>query len=383
MPIRIPDSLPARAILEGENIFVMTEYRAIHQDIRPLNLLILNLMPTKIVTETQLLRKLSNSPLQVQVELLHTLSHISQNTDAEHLSSFYTTFHQIKDKKYDGMIITGAPVENLDFTDVDYWDELCQIMEWTKTHVHSTLHICWGAQAGLYYHYQIPKYDLGKKLFGVFPHRVVRTQSPLFRGFDDIFYIPHSRYTENRLEDIQRVPELELLAISEQAGVFAVKSSDNRRFFITGHPEYDPDTLANEYFRDVNKGLDIAVPENYFAQDDPSRPPVVRWRSAAQLFYTNWLNYICSFYCIKIDITGTALSNICKCLLLNCLPVSFSVFNFDFNFFKSSVGTSPFYLISNSSYVVNSSKRPLDPVRSCLGIILTVPSFVDISVKCK
>ena len=182
------------------------------------------------------------------------------------------------------MIITGAPVENLDFTDVDYWDELCQIMEWTKTHVHSTLHICWGAQAGLYYHYQIPKYDLGKKLFGVFPHRVVRTQSPLFRGFDDIFYIPHSRYTENRLEDIQRVPELELLAISEQAGVFAVKSSDNRRFFITGHPEYDPDTLANEYFRDVNKGLDIAVPENYFAQDDPSRPPVVRWRSAAQLF---------------------------------------------------------------------------------------------------
>ena len=291
MPIRIPDSLPARAILEGENIFVMTEYRAIHQDIRPLNLLILNLMPTKIVTETQLLRKLSNSPLQVQVELLHTLSHISQNTDAEHLSSFYTTFHQIKDKKYDGMIITGAPVENLDFTDVDYWDELCQIMEWTKTHVHSTLHICWGAQAGLYYHYQIPKYDLGKKLFGVFPHRVVRTQSPLFRGFDDIFYIPHSRYTENRLEDIQRVPELELLAISEQAGVFAVKSSDNRRFFITGHPEYDPDTLANEYFRDVNKGLDIAVPENYFAQDDPSRPPFVRWRSAAQLFYTNWLNY--------------------------------------------------------------------------------------------
>ena len=205
MPIRIPDSLPARAILEGENIFVMTEYRAIHQDIRPLNLLILNLMPTKIVTETQLLRKLSNSPLQVQVELLHTLSHISQNTDAEHLSSFYTTFHQIKDKKYDGMIITGAPVENLDFTDVDYWDELCQIMEWTKTHVHSTLHICWGAQAGLYYHYQIPKYDLGKKLFGVFPHRVVRTQSPLFRGFDDIFYIPPVSYTHLTLPTTSRV----------------------------------------------------------------------------------------------------------------------------------------------------------------------------------
>ena len=291
MPIRIPDSLPARAILEGENIFVMTEYRAIHQDIRPLNLLILNLMPTKIVTETQLLRKLSNSPLQVQVELLHTLSHISQNTDAEHLSSFYTTFHQIKDKKYDGMIITGAPVENLDFTDVDYWDELCQIMEWTKTHVHSTLHICWGAQAGLYYHYQIPKYDLGKKLFGVFPHRVVRTQSPLFRGFDDIFYIPHSRYTENRLEDIQRVPELELLAISEQAGVFAVKSSDNRRFFITGHPEYDPDTLANEYFRDVNKGLSPQLPQNYFPGNDPAALPALTWRSYANLLYTNWLNY--------------------------------------------------------------------------------------------
>ena len=267
MPIKIPDSLPARATLEGENIFVMTEYRAIHQDMRPLKLLILNLMPTKIVTETQLLRKLSNSPLQVQVELLHTLSHVSQNTDAEHLSSFYTSFDQIRENRYDGMIITGAPVENLDFADVDYWDELCQIMEWTRTHVHSTLHICWGAQAGLYYHYKIPKYDLGKKLFGVFPHKVVRTQSPLFRGFDDVFYVPHSRYTENRLEDI------------------------NRRFFITGHPEYDPDTLANEYFRDVNKGIDINVPANYFPDDDPKQAPVVRWRSAAQLFYTNWLNY--------------------------------------------------------------------------------------------
>ena len=219
MPIKIPDSLPATTTLEGENIFVMTEYRAMHQDIRPLNLLILNLMPTKIVTETQLLRKLSNSPLQVQVELLHTLSHVSQNTDASHLSSFYTTFDQIKDRKYDGMIITGAPVENLDFTDVDYWDELCEIMEWTKTHVHSTLHICWGAQAGLYYHYNIPKYDLGKKLFGVFPHTVVRKRSPLFRGFDDIFYVPHSRYTENKLEDVLAVPELQLLAVSEQAGL--------------------------------------------------------------------------------------------------------------------------------------------------------------------
>jgi len=293
MPIKIPDSLPARATLEGENIFVMTEYRAIHQDVRPLNLLILNLMPTKIVTETQLLRKLSNTPLQVEVELLQTASHISQNTDAGHLSSFYTTFDRIKHRKYDGMIITGAPVENLDFTDVDYWPELCEIMEWSKTHVHSTLHICWGAQAGLYYHYGIPKYSLEKKLFGVFPHTttVQKRQSPLFRGFDDVFYAPHSRYTENRVEDILAQPELELLAVSEQAGVFAVKSENNRRFFITGHPEYDPDTLSKEYFRDVNKGLDIAVPANYFPDDDPSKAPIVRWRSAAQLFYNNWLNY--------------------------------------------------------------------------------------------
>lgn len=291
MPIRIPDSLPATTILEKENIFVMTEYRAFHQDIRPLKLLILNLMPTKIVTETQLLRKLSNSPLQVEVELLHTSSHISQNTDADHLSSFYTTFSKIKANKYDGMIITGAPVENLDFSDVDYWDELCEIMEWSKHHVHSTLHICWGAQAGLYYHYDIPKYSLDQKLFGVFSHTAIKKQSPLFRGFDDEFYIPHSRYTENRAEDILAKPQLELLAVSPQAGVFAVKSKDNRHFFITGHPEYDPETLSLEYFRDVNKGLDIQVPANYFPEDDPSQSPVVRWRSAAQLFYTNWLNY--------------------------------------------------------------------------------------------
>ena len=291
MPIKIPDSLPARATLEGENIFVMTEYRAIHQDMRPLNLLILNLMPTKIVTETQLLRKLSNTPLQIQVELLQMASHVSQNTDASHLASFYTTFDQIKDKRYDGMIITGAPVENLDFADVDYWPELCDIMEWTKTHVHSTLHVCWGAQAGLYYHYGIPKYSLPKKLFGVFPHTIIKKQSPLFRGFDDIFYVPHSRHTENHLDDILARPELELLAVSDEAGVFAVKSENNRRFFITGHPEYDPDTLANEYFRDINKGLDIDVPKHYFPGDDPRQSPVVRWRSAAQLFYTNWLNY--------------------------------------------------------------------------------------------
>ena len=291
MPIKIPDSLPARATLEGENIFVMTEYRAIHQDMRPLNLLILNLMPTKIVTETQLLRKLSNTPLQIQVELLQMSSHTSHNTDADHLSSFYTTFDQIKEKRYDGMIITGAPVENMDFTDVDYWPELCQIMEWTRTHVHATLHVCWGAQAGLYYHYNIPKYSLPKKLFGVFPHTAVKKQSPLFRGFDDEFYIPHSRHTENHVEDILKIPELELLAVSKEAGVFAVKSEDNRRFFITGHPEYDQDTLAREYFRDLGKGLPIEVPKNYFPDDDPGMEPVVRWRSAGQLFYTNWLNY--------------------------------------------------------------------------------------------
>jgi len=291
MPIKIPDSLPARATLEGENIFVMTEYRAIHQDMRTLNLLILNLMPTKIVTETQLLRKLSNSPLQVRVELLKTASHTSLNTDADHLSSFYTTFDQIKDQKFDGMIITGAPVENLDFTDVDYWPELCRIMDWTTTHVHSTLHVCWGAQAGLYYHYGIPKYSLDKKLFGVFPHVALKKQSPLFRGFDDVFYVPHSRHTENHEEDIRKIPELELLAVSEEAGVFAVKSEDNRRFFITGHPEYDPDTLAREYFRDVNKGLPIDIPRHYFPNDDPTQIPIVRWRSAGQLFYTNWLNY--------------------------------------------------------------------------------------------
>lgn len=291
MPIKIPDSLPARATLEGENIFVMTEYRAIHQDMRPLNLLILNLMPTKIVTETQLLRKLSNSPLQVQVELLQMSSHTSQNTDADHLSSFYTTFEKIKNQKYDGMIITGAPVENYDFTAVDYWPELCQIMEWTKTHVHSTLHVCWGAQAGLFYHYGIPKYSLPQKLFGVFPHKALKKQSPLFRGFDDVFYVPHSRHTENHEEDIRKIPELEMLAVSEEAGVFAVKSEDNRRFFITGHPEYDPDTLAREYFRDVDKGLPIDVPKHYFPNNDSAQSPIVQWRSAGQLFYTNWLNY--------------------------------------------------------------------------------------------
>ena len=291
MPIKIPNSLPARETLEGENIFVMTEYRAIHQDIRPLNLLILNLMPTKIATETQLLRKFSNTPLQIQVELLQTISHDAQNVDRSHLESFYTSYDQIKDKNYDGLVITGAPVENLDFETVDYWEELCQIMEWSKTHVHSTLHICWGAQAGLYYHYGIPKYALPQKLFGVFDHRVLKPSSPLFRGFDDRFYAPHSRHTEVLEEDIRKVPGLEVLAVSEEAGVFAVKTEDSRQFFLLGHLEYDRNTLAQEYWRDADRGLDIQVPRHYFPNDDPNQTPIVRWRSAGQLIYTNWLNY--------------------------------------------------------------------------------------------
>ncbi len=291
MPIKIPDSLPARATLESENIFVMTEYRAMHQDIRPLKLLLLNLMPTKIVTETQLLRKLSNTPLQIQVELLQTASYVGHYTDSSHLDSFYTTFDQIKDNNYDGMIITGAPVENLDFTQVDYWDELCAIMDWTTTHVHSTLHICWGAQAALYHHYGIPKYTLPQKLFGVFDHHVLKPTSPFFRGFDDVFCAPHSRYTEVHAEDIRKIPQLEILATSPEAGVFAVKSEDSRRFFLLGHAEYDPETLALEYQRDQEKGIAIAIPQHYFTNDDPSQPPIVRWRSTGQLLYTNWLNY--------------------------------------------------------------------------------------------
>ena len=291
MPIKIPDSLPARKVLEGENIFVMTERRAIHQDIRPLKLLILNLMPTKIVTETQLLRKLSNTPLQIEVELLQTISHEAKHVDEEHLASFYVTLADIRDKFYDGMIITGAPVENLDFQAVDYWPELCEIMEWTKTNVHCTMHICWGAQAGLFYHHGVQKRSLSQKMFGIFEHRLLKPNSPIFRGFDDRFYVPHSRYTEVLSEDIAKVPELELLAVSDKAGVFAVKTRDSRQFFITGHPEYDWDTLALEYRRDVDKGLDIAVPENYFPNDDPTRTPIVTWRSHAQLLYTNWLNY--------------------------------------------------------------------------------------------
>ncbi|MCL2080318.1 MAG: homoserine O-succinyltransferase [Oscillospiraceae bacterium] len=291
MPIKIPNQLPATPILEGENIFVMTENRAMHQDIRPLRLLILNLMPTKIVTETQLLRKLSNSPLQVEVEFLQTISHVSKNVDPQHLASFYTTFEKVRDLQYDGMIITGAPVENLEFEDVDYWRELCDIMSWAASNVFSTFHICWGAQAGLYYHYGIPKYPLGSKLSGIYKHFVCKPNSMLFRGFDDEFYMPHSRYTDVREADILAVPELELLSVSDEAGVFAVKSKDNRRVFVTGHPEYDADTLAIEYFRDKEKGLPAKVPQNYFPNDDPAASPVVHWRAHGQLMYTNWLNY--------------------------------------------------------------------------------------------
>ena len=291
MPIKIPNQLPATPILESENIFVMTELRAMHQDIRPLRLLLLNLMPTKEVTETQLLRKLSNSPLQVEVEFLHTTSYVSKNVAPEHLESFYTSFDKVRDLNYDGMIITGAPVENMEFEDVDYWQELCDIMEWSSKNVHSTLHICWGAQAALYYHYGVPKYPLDSKMSGVYKHNVLKPQSPLFRGFDDDYFMPHSRYTEVKEEDILKVPDLELLSVSKEAGVCAIKSSDNRRVFITGHPEYDDDTLALEYSRDVKKGLPIAIPENYFPNNDPAQKPEVHWRAHAQLLYTNWLNY--------------------------------------------------------------------------------------------
>lgn len=291
MPIKIADALPAKDILENENIFVMTSSRAMRQDIRPLRLIILNLMPTKIVTETQLLRKLSNTPLQIEVEFLQTVSHEAKNVDADHLSSFYTSFDDIKDKHYDGMIITGAPVENLDFEDVDYWPELCKIMDWSTHNVHSTLHICWGAQAALHYHYGIGKIFLPRKLFGVFKHNVLKPQSPFFRGFDDAFHMPHSRYTGVKDADVLKVPELELMSVSEDAGVFALKSKDNHRFFIMGHPEYDPDTLAIEYSRDIKRGLRIDIPKNYYPNDDPAQQPIVTWRAHAQLLYSNWLNY--------------------------------------------------------------------------------------------
>lgn len=291
MPIKIPNDLPAVKTLEGENIFVMTETRAITQDIRPLKILLLNLMPKKIETETQLSRLLGNSPLQVDFTFIHTKSHESKNTPAEHLFTFYKTFDDIKAQNFDGLIITGAPVEQMPFEEVEYWDELCEIMEWSKTHVHSTLHICWGAQAGLYYHYGIKKKPLPKKLFGVFPHKVDYKRSILFRGFDDEFFVPQSRYTTVDTDDVKAVPELRILASSDKCGVYAVSNKGGRQIFITGHSEYDADTLKNEYLRDIAAGLDTAVPENYFKDDNPKRQPVVRWRAHANLLFSNWLNY--------------------------------------------------------------------------------------------
>ncbi len=291
MPIRIPDALPATEILEGENIFVMTEFRALHQHIRPLRVLILNLMPTKIATETQLMRKLSNTPLQIQVDLLRTKSHEATHVSAGHLETFYRTFEDIENEHYDGLIITGAPVELMEFEEVDYWEELCRIMDWSSTHVHSTLHICWGAQAGLYYHYGIQKYRLPKKASGVFEHRLLKPKSPLVRGFDDRFYAVHSRNTDVKIEDVEAVDDLEIVAVSDEVGLYIVKSVDSRRFFVFGHPEYDTDTLKLEYERDVKRGINPEIPTNYFPDDDPTRAPLNVWRSQAQLFYTNWLNY--------------------------------------------------------------------------------------------
>ena len=291
MPIKIPNELPATRTLTEENIFVMTETRARTQDIRPLKILLLNLMPTKIDTETQLARLLGNTPLQVELTLMHTTSHKSKNTSEDHLLAFYTTFDKIKENRYDGMIITGAPVEHMPFEAVEYWDELCEIMEWSRTHVHSTFHICWGAQAGLYYHFGINKKPLDKKMFGIFPHTADYKKSILFRGFDDVFMVPHSRHTTVDREDIERTPELRILASSEQAGVFAVSTKRGRQIFITGHAEYDAETLKKEYVRDVNAGKPIEVPFNYFPDDDPTKDPIVTWRSHANLLYTNWLNY--------------------------------------------------------------------------------------------
>ena len=291
MPIRIPNDLPATEILQQENIFVMTQTRAITQDIRPLEIVLLNLMPTKIATETQLSRLLGNTPLQVHLELMHMSTHRSKNTSQEHLLNFYKSFDELKHRKFDGMVITGAPVEQMNFEDVDYWQELTQIMEWSKTNVHSTFHICWGAQAGLYYHYGIGKHPLPEKLFGVFEHKKEYARSILLRGFDDTFFVPHSRHTTVHREDIEAVPELKILASSPEAGVYAITSKEGRQIFVTGHSEYDPETLKNEYLRDKNAGLPIKPPANYFPGDDDTKDPVVRWRGHANLLFSNWLNY--------------------------------------------------------------------------------------------
>ena len=292
MPIKIPNGLPAFKTLAEDRIMVIDDERATHQDIRPLEIAILNLMPKKIETETQLLRLLSNTPLQINIELLQTASHDSKNTPQEHMFKFYTTFDKIKDRYFDGLIITGAPVEQIEFEDVDYWNELCEIMEWSKSHVYSTIHICWGAQAGLFYHYGIKKYPLDKKMFGVFKHKVLNPRHPILNGFDDIFLVPHSRHTEVRRSDIEKIPELEILAESDAAGIDIVGDKSMRRFFIFGHREYDKRTLANEYFRDLEKGLPIDIPINYFPDDNPNNKPLHTWICHANLMFSNWLNFI-------------------------------------------------------------------------------------------
>lgn len=291
MPIKIPNSLPATETLLSENIFVITETRALTQDIRPLKIALLNLMPTKIATETQLARLLGNTPLQVELELLHMSSHESKNTSSEHMLAFYKTFDEVKDQKFDGLIITGAPVEHLEFEEVDYWDELCRVMEWSKTNVTSTLHICWAAQASLYYHYGVGKVKLPKKLFGVYPHRIEHKRSMLMRGFDDNFMVPQSRYTTILREDVLQVPQVKILASSDEAGLYALATKLGRQIYVTGHSEYDEDTLKLEYLRDKRAGLNTAVPEHYFPDDDDTREPVVTWRGHANLLFSNWLNY--------------------------------------------------------------------------------------------
>ena len=291
MPIKIDSNLPARKLLENENVFVMTEERAVSQDIRPLKILILNLMPTKIETETQLLRLLSNSPIQVEAELLQTATHEVKNVSKEHMFKFYKTFNEIKDERFDGMVVTGAPVENMEFEQVDYWDELCRIFEWSKTNVYSSFFICWGAQAALYYKYGLRKYRLDRKMFGVFEHVSLDNFHPLMRGLDDKFWVPHSRHTEVRRGDIALIKDLQILSYSEKAGVHLLSDMECRNFFSTGHSEYDRDTLAKKYFRDAEKGLDIDLPENYFPDNDPAKTPEVKWRGAANIIFSNWLNY--------------------------------------------------------------------------------------------
>lgn len=291
MPVRVPVSLPAVETLRSENIFVIDEQRASSQDIRPLRIAILNLMPLKIMTETDLLRLISNTPLQVELDFIDTDSHVSKNTPREHIETFYKKFDDIKHNNYDGLIITGAPVEKVDFEEVDYWEELTEIFTWAKTHVTSTLYICWAALAGLYFHYGIPKYVLDKKISGVFKHRIDDERNPIFRGFDDVFYVPHSRYSEVRREDIEKVPELKIIAESDESGIYMVMARGGREFFITGHSEYSPGTLDFEYHRDLEKGINPAIPANYYLDDDPSQQPIVRWRSHANLLFSNWLNY--------------------------------------------------------------------------------------------